>query len=1617
MASAGGRPRAVGISPQAGTAEVSAARAWAIRAVLATAALALLAVFAASAHAAPAVSSGVSTQNGFPLWYQDAAGNRIEQCIDPADANCALVASDFFNPTLPIVFPSSGEACAAPVDPTKCNFPDEFFYASADSDRVQLPGCGALSPPGFALLRVALEGAFGTADGSPAPGQQLVFARTRVVVRGGLCPNTAYTFRTPFGNIPLTTDDTGGVRPNVGTTDIGCLAGTPGACDFHAALAGSLFGSAAQGGFLRSVPQPAGGYLGDGATLGPIAGGTNSNDFAVLDGSSAVVGSTTNFTTTGRIAGPVQSVPAALDFAGVATGSSSTKPLALTNLGNYPTNGALSISSAAIVPGTDATTSHPEAFSVANPVGCTALPRDGSCTVQVTFTPSAALGRQTARLQLTTTGFRTPQFITLTGSNVNANAVAQAIASPASLAFGSVRIRETSPIRLITISNPAGATAAPLVLTDITITGADSSQFTLASNTCQTGTTVDPGNSCVIGVRFAPFATGAGPMAAQVNVTSNAQTGTPAIPLTGNATGGRAAVSDTLNPLDGMPDWYMAEDGAKVVQCIDPADTGCVLGAGPTFTGQGPLHFLDDLAHLNFPDEFFYTVATSDNIDLQGCNGSAGGRAFFRSAIEGAFVNGDPAPGDQMVFGRIRMVVRGGLCPNSTYKFIHPYGETILVTDNAGAVKPNAGTDDVGCLAVGPGTVCDFTLALSSRVLGGLLRWDPAVAPAAPAGYIGDALTPHSVVGAPYAPNGVPQNSFRIEHVGINPDTHLPEDIVDGETDQWTVSGKLQGPLEADSTAVGFGAVPVSGATRTQTVTLSNTGVDPLTISTVTIAGLDAAEFTPTVNCVGQTLAAGTGTCQVSVTFDPAAIGLRTAVLRITHTGLNSPFEVGLTGIGSVGTDKPNLTFTPRSLAFAPVHAGRSSSIATVTVSNPAATQPLTINDVQITNDLGGAFRIVDNRCQPQTAPGLPTGDPGQVAGGASCQVDVVFSSPSAGDFGAKLEVVTPDFPPIAGAPDPNTLINLTGTASAANPAVSAAVDSSNGFPRWYQDGNGIRLQPCLQTTNCVLLADAGFNPANPVAFPTNFPSEFFISLADSDVVTVNQDCGNGVTATGQVTLRLALEGSFANGAPAAGDQITFGRMRVIPPRGAGGGALCPDTPYTFVTPFGVLGPITTGPANGALPGRFRVNDATFDIGCGAAPCNFADALASPVTGSFLRWDPNVAPAAPAGFLGDGATFHAVTGGTFIPAGQSQPFNGFQVLSGSSVVGETDRFAVAGQIAGPLAADRSSVAFGHQAINAGATASQTITVSNLSATPVTLGAAGAQLTGANAADFQIVPVGTTCTAGSVLPADGSCSVVVTFDPVTTGAKTATLSVASTTGQAATTVLSGTGDPAASPVVTLSPTTLGFGSVNVRVTSAAQTITVRNTGTAALNVSAVTRTGAAAADFVVTTATATPCVNVAVAPGASCTIQVQFLPSAIGLRSASITLTHNPAGASQATSSSVPVSGTGLGSILNSTQSPVKFGTVNRNATQDQTITIKNTGNAAAALSLASFSVTGTGYSVRSTTCGSLAVNNTCNVVVRFTAPNVVSTFNGTLNVTAANGVPATAQVALTATTK
>jgi hypothetical protein len=121
----------------------------------------------------------------------------------------------------------------------------------------------------------------------------------------------------------------------------------------------------------------------------------------------------------------------------------------------------------------------------------------------------------------------------------------------------------------------------------------------------------------------------------------------------------------------------------------------------------------------NYPSEFFYQIADSDLISTPGCNGTTPGFALLRMALEGSFANGVPEPGQQIVFARIRIKVTSGLCPNTSYTFTTPYGPVgPFLTNTDGGIPANAGTVDIDP-------------ALTSIVLtNGLLRWDPAYAPA-----------------------------------------------------------------------------------------------------------------------------------------------------------------------------------------------------------------------------------------------------------------------------------------------------------------------------------------------------------------------------------------------------------------------------------------------------------------------------------------------------------------------------------------------------------------------------------------------------------------------------------------------------------------------------------------------------------------------------------------------------------------------------------------------------------------------------------------------------------------------------------------------------------------------
>ena len=124
--------------------------------------------------------------------------------------------------------------------------------------------------------------------------------------------------------------------------------------------------------------------------------------------------------------------------------------------------------------------------------------------------------------------------------------------------------------------------------------------------------------------------------------------------------------------------------------------------------------------------------------------------AIATFALEATFNGGNPQKNDQTVFGRIRFRVEG-LQPNAEYTITHPYGKDKIETDEEGEINY---TEDIG--AGGP-----FSAALSSRI-GTFLKWDPAVGPQAPAGYVGNPDVAHKIVGGYNN-----QNYFRIEGPGI----------------------------------------------------------------------------------------------------------------------------------------------------------------------------------------------------------------------------------------------------------------------------------------------------------------------------------------------------------------------------------------------------------------------------------------------------------------------------------------------------------------------------------------------------------------------------------------------------------------------------------------------------------------------------------------------------------------------------------------------------------------------------------------------------------------------------------------------------------------------------------
>jgi phosphatidylserine/phosphatidylglycerophosphate/cardiolipin synthase-like enzyme len=219
-----------------------------------------------------------------------------------------------------------------------------------------------------------------------------------------------------------------------------------------------------------------------------------------------------------------------------------------------------------------------------------------------------------------------------------------------------------------------------------------------------------------------------------------------------------------------------------------------------------------------------------------------------------------------------------------------------------------------------------------------------------------------------------------------------------------------------------FPSTTIGQTTPSQPLTLTNTGTAALSIAGIALGGTNPTDFAETSTCPTTTTLAAGASCQISVTFSPAAVASYSATLTVTDNSGNtagSTQSVPLTGSGTA-VPSPQATLTPTTgLTFASTSVGNIAALQTVTLTN-TGNAALSIAGIAVggTNPTGFA--------QTNTCPAL-------LPVGSSCPIPVAFAPAAAISYAATL-TVTDNSGNVAGAAQS---VTLSGMGTAATTAIT----------------------------------------------------------------------------------------------------------------------------------------------------------------------------------------------------------------------------------------------------------------------------------------------------------------------------------------------------------------------------------------------------------------------------------------------------------------------------------------------------------------------------------------------------------------------------------------------------
>ena len=206
------------------------------------------------------------------------------------------------------------------------------------------------------------------------------------------------------------------------------------------------------------------------------------------------------------------------------------------------------------------------------------------------------------------------------------------------------------------------------------------------------------------------------------------------------------------------------------------------------------------------------------------------------------------------------------------------------------------------------------------------------------------------------------------------------------QIEDFTLAGCLVPTASLSASLLTFASQVLGVQSTPMTVTLSNTGNTPLSISGIAVTGQSASSFIASNNC--GTSVPASASCQVNLSFDPAAAGFATATLSITDNAPNSPQSVTLNG---TGITPAAVTMSATSLSFGPEAIGGASQSQTVTLTNTGGS-PLTIGGIALTGPGASSF-IFANTCTSTLAPA------------ANCTIHGHFAPTTSGTLTAAITI------------------------------------------------------------------------------------------------------------------------------------------------------------------------------------------------------------------------------------------------------------------------------------------------------------------------------------------------------------------------------------------------------------------------------------------------------------------------------------------------------------------------------------------------------------------------------------------------------------------------------------